>query len=58
MKRITIVALTAALLASIAFAETASENATSTDTRTDRYVPSVNFMNDGFATGAFTIPPS
>jgi hypothetical protein len=60
MKRITIAALAAALLATIAFAESAADRP-SEPKQTEpehRYVPSVNFMTDGFSGGAFTIPPS
>jgi hypothetical protein len=60
MKRITFAALVAALLATIAFAESAADRespATKSEAE-DAYVPSVNFMTDGFSGGAFTVPPS
>jgi hypothetical protein len=59
MKRLTLVAVAAALLATIAFAETPTRDAASAAAAPDQeYVPSVNFMTDGFASGAFTVPPS
>ena len=60
MKRITIAALAAALLATIGFAVSAADRtgpATNLEPE-DAYVPSVNFMTDGFSGGAFTVPPS
>lgn len=56
MKRVSLAILAAALLATIAFAETAKQS--NTRTEPERYVPSVNFKTDGFAVGAFTIPPA
>ena len=57
MKRITIAVLAAALLATIAFAESA-ERATQPAEAEREYLPSVNFKTDGFSGGAFTIPPA
>ena len=58
MKRVSLAILAAALLATIAFAETAKQSNARTRTEPERYVPSVNFKTDGFAVGAFTIPPA
>jgi hypothetical protein len=60
MKRITIAALAAALLATIAFAESAADRPSQpAPAEPEReYLPSVNFMTDGFSGGAFTVPPS
>jgi hypothetical protein len=59
MKRLTLVALAAVLLATIAFAEVPAHTAGPAAAAPDEeYVPSVNFKTDGFATGAFTVPPS
>ena len=59
MKRITIAALAAALLATIAFGESADRATQPAQAEPDHeYLPSVNFMTDGFAGGAFTVPPS
>ena len=60
MKQITIAALAAALLATIAFAESAVDRPDApAQTGSEReYLPSVNFMTDGFSSGAFTVPPS
>jgi hypothetical protein len=61
MKRITIAAVAAALLATIAFAESAADRPSEpvkNEKEQDRYLPSVNFMTDGFSGGAFTLPPS
>ena len=59
MKRLTLVALAAVLLATIAFAEAPARDASPAASAADQdYVPSVNFMTEGFASGAFTVPPS
>jgi hypothetical protein len=60
MKRITIAAIAAALLATIAFAESAADRVSEpAETEPEReYLPTVNFMTDGFSGGAFTLPPS
>jgi hypothetical protein len=59
MKRIAFAALAAALLATIAFAESADRSAAPVAAELEReYLPSVNFKSDGFASGAFTVPPS
>jgi hypothetical protein len=58
MKRLTFAALAAALLATIAFAEAADRSAGPASVQEHEYLPSVNFMTDGFASGAFTVPPS
>ena len=59
MKRITIVTVAAALLATIAFAESATRAVAPRQSEPEReYLPSVNFMTEGFSGGAFTIPPS
>ncbi len=59
MKRLALAALAAALLATIAFAEVpARDTAPAPSAPAEKYVPSVNFKTDGFASGAFTIPPS
>jgi hypothetical protein len=59
MRHLTIVALAAALLATIAFAETAPRVERDRNLESKRsYLPAGSEATSDFAAGAFTLPPS